>query len=350
VYAILLAPASNRVYAGEAAELVAAELEVLLSAADRHSGTIAPVDLAGVGYLTVDLPPDPLVERALGRASAVLAAYDLVGDLLRPVALPRPDRFDDDLVTIPKYPGKTNEQFTRLLLNVTLAARRRPTPGPARVLDPMSGRGTTLSTAWILGHHAYGVEVDDKAVEAQATFLRTYLRRKRLKHHLTLTPVRRDGRNLGRRLDADVRPPDGGAELEMTVFTGDARDSATLYGKRRFDAVVTDAPYGVVHGSAAPRNRDRRDAKAGRSNRSRSAADLLAEAIPVWAGQLRPGGTLGLSWNTYGLGREQLTDMVRGAGLEPLGDAPYLRFGHRVDSSIHRDVFVARAPDTSPLS
>ena len=36
--------------------------------------------------------------------------------------LAREDRFDDDLLTIPKYPGKTNEQFTRLLLNVTLAS------------------------------------------------------------------------------------------------------------------------------------------------------------------------------------------------------------------------------------
>ena len=29
-------------------------------------------------------------------------------------------RLDDDLITIPKYPGKTNEQFTKLLLNVTV--------------------------------------------------------------------------------------------------------------------------------------------------------------------------------------------------------------------------------------
>ena len=55
-----------------------------------------------------------------------------------------------------------------------------------------------------------GVEADHKAVEAYAAFLRTYLRRKRLKHTDDMTPVRRDGRSLGRRLDADGRPPDGG--------------------------------------------------------------------------------------------------------------------------------------------
>ncbi len=83
--------------------------------------------------------------------------------------------------------------------------------------------------------------------------------------------------------------------------------------------------------------------KAGKKGRNRSAADLLAEAIPVWATQLRPGGALGLSWNTYGLRREDLAAIARGAGLDPLDSGPYLRFGHRVDSAIHRDVFVAVA-------
>jgi SAM-dependent methyltransferase len=412
VYAILLAPASNRVYAGEAARLVAAELSVLLNGVGRDHRPLESTRLAGVEYLFLDLPRDPIVERELGRASAVLAGYEWVapphdawsvaqipGDthvpndppeldrsapeppipdetdgptqdtvsvdvpppepqispsetpgslnsrlapdatppesagLLRPVALPRPDRFDDDLVTIPKYAGKTNEQFTRLLLNVTLASCRRDSDRPATVLDPMSGRGTTLSTAWILGHHAFGVESDPKAVEAQASFLRTYLRRKRLKHRLTTNPVRRDGKPFGRRLDAEVRPDDGGPELQLTVFTGDTRDSATLYGKRRFDAVVVDAPYGVVHGSAR--------GPSGGNARDRSAAGLLAEAIPVWARQLRPGGALGVSWNTLGLQREGLAEIARGAGLTPLTAGPYLRFGHRVDSSIHRDLFVA---------
>ena len=338
MYALLLSPASNRVYAGEAAELVAAELTVLLQAANRAPASpIEPLELAGVSYLALDAAPDERVERQLGTASAVLAAYERVGDLLRPVPVVRPDRFDDDLVTIPKYAGKTNEQFTRLLLNVTLAARRNPRPGPASILDPLSGRGTTLTTAWILGHHAYGVEADPKAVEAQSAFLKTYLRRKRIKHRLTSTPVRRDGRSLGRRLDGEVLPPTGGPELELAVFTGDTRDSAALFGKKRFDAIVTDAPYGVVHGSAG------RDEKAGKKGRNRSAADLLAEAIPVWATQLRPGGALGLSWNTYGLRREDLAAIARGAGLDPLDSGPYLRFGHRVDSSIHRDVFVAVA-------
>jgi tRNA G10 N-methylase Trm11 len=149
-----------------------------------------------------------------------------------------------------------------------------------------------------------------------------------------MNPVRRDGRSLGRRLDVELTPPAGGPPLHGTVFSGDTRQSAALFGRRRFDAVVTDAPYGVVHGSTT-------DVRGGRD---RSAAGLLAEALPVWAGQLKTGGVLGLSWNTLGLTRERLTELAEQAGLRPLSEAPYLRLAHRVDASIARDVFVATRP------
>jgi hypothetical protein len=325
---VLLAPSSNRVYAGSADALVAAELRILL-AADAGT-TVEPVEVAGVGYLRLEVDQlDARTADALGRLSATFAVFRREEGLLRPVPLERPDRFDDDLITIPKYPGKTNEQFTRLLVNVTLASSTRSSEAALSILDPMCGRGTTLSTALTLGHDAAGVESDLKAVEAYAAFLRTYLRRKRLKHTADVAPVRREGKTLGRRLDVTVTPQGGGQARTLTVFTGDTRQSALLYGKRRFDAVVLDAPYGVVHASQND------------GGRHRSAGTLLAEALPVWAGQLKHGGALGLAWNTYGLAREALTDLAVQAGLRPLDGAPYLAFGHRVDSSIHRDVFVA---------
>ncbi len=331
---ILLRPSSNRVYSAEAADLSAAELEIL-------SGLPAEVvTVAGVDYLAIPRPASGSTD-GLGALSAFFAAYEREGtELLRPVPVERPDRFADDLVGIPKYAGKTNEQFTRLLLNVTLAARDRPDPGtprsPLTVLDPMCGRGTTLSTALTLGHHGAGVEVDVAAVDAYATFLRTYLRRKRLKHSVEVNPLRREGRTLGKRLEVEVSAPygadDAGSALRLGVLTGDTRQSAALWGRRRFDAVVTDAPYGIVHGSQEG------------PGRTRSAAELLTEAIPVWAGQLKHGGALGLAWNTYSVDRDTLESVARAAGLEPLDTGPHRRLGHRVDSSIHRDVLVARKP------
>jgi hypothetical protein len=332
---ILLAPSANRVYASEADRLVAAELKIMLGADDHPP--IEPVRIAGIGYLA--LATECLDEHAcatLGRLSGCYATFHREHDRLRPIEIIRPDLFDDDLVTIPKYPGKTNEHFTRLLINVTLASMRRPSSGPMSILDPLCGRGTVLSTAMMLGCNAAGVEVQAKAVEAYAAYLRSYLRRKRLKHNLEVNPVRREGKIIGKRLEAAVIPNGRERPIALTVFSGDTRQSGALFGKRRFEAVVTDAPYGVVHGS--------RTDVSGVGGRDRSAAGLISEALPVWTLQLKPGGALGLSFNAIGLRRERLLDLVAAAGLEPLDSGPYRDFEHRVDSSIRRDIVVALKP------
>ena len=332
---ILLAPSANRVYASEADRLVAAELKIMLGADDHPP--IESVRIAGIGYLA--LATECLDEHAcatLGRLSGCYATFHREHDRLRPIEIIRPDLFDDDLVTIPKYPGKTNEQFTRLLINVTLASMRRPSSGPISILDPLCGRGTVLSTAMMLGCNAAGVEVEAKAVEAYAAYLRSYLRRKRLKHNLEVNPVRREGKIIGKRLEAAVIPNGRERPIALTVFSGDTRQSGALFGKRRFEAVVTDAPYGVVHGS--------RTDVSGVGGRDRSAAGLISEALPVWTMQLKPGGALGLSFNAIGLRRERLLDLVAAAGLEPLDSGPYRDFEHRVDSSIRRDIVVALKP------
>ena len=73
-------------------------------------------------------------------------------------------------------------------------------------------------------------------------------------------------------------------------------------------------------------------------------AGLLREAIPVWASQLMHGGALGLSWNTFGLTREDLASLLTDAGLTVREGGPWERFAHRVDSSIKRDLMVAVKP------
>ncbi|QDP95188.1 site-specific DNA-methyltransferase [Microlunatus elymi] len=334
-YLILVAPAANRVFAGQAADLAAAELEICASAASLQVSDIGNRELAGIDYLGFELAAaqDARWLHTIAGLSSTYAIFELVdGDLLRPLELINTDRFSDDLVTIPKYQGKTNEQFTRMMVNVTAAAvRRRSGAADERLqlLDPLCGRGTTLSVGLMLGYDVAGVESQQKSVEAYAAFLKSYLRRKRIKHKADFNPVRREGRSLGRRLQVEVTPPTGGPAQQLTVFTGDTRQSAALYGKRKFDLVVTDAPYGVVHDSPG-------------KGKSGSAAQLLSEAIGVWAGQLKSGGALGLSWNTYRIGREELSSIMINNGLEPLNDGPYLRFAHRVDASINRDILVGR--------
>jgi SAM-dependent methyltransferase len=342
-YAMLVLPSANRVYAGAAAGLAAAELAAFsesvlgggLSAAEiTHRG--------GVPYLEFDaaeLPAD--AASFLASISALYALFEVRGDMLRPVPLGRLDRYDDDLLTIQKYPGKTNEQFTRLLLNVTLLAsasapemlRRR-----LSVLDPLCGRGTTLNQALMYGYDAAGIDLDQKDFEAYGTFIRTWLQRKRVKHRISYDgPVRREGKVAGRRLQISLAPSKqeqkAGQTQDLDVVCADTTRAAEFFRPATFDLVVTDAPYGIQHGS-----------KSAGSGLARRPQDLLAAAVPVWARLLRPGGAIGIAWNTLVAPREETSAIVASAGLVPVESEAYLSFRHRVDQAIVRDILVARKP------
>ena len=341
-YALLVAPSANRVYAAQAARLTAAELSAF---AERGLGgrvyDIAGTVLAGVPYLgfAADEPLGEADLAYLSRVSTAYALYEVEGDRLRPVALPPSLRYDEDLLTIPKYPGKTNEQFTQLLLNLTVLASSRAGQMLTRrlvVLDPLCGRGTTLHIALRYGYDAIGIEADGGHVDAYAAFLRTWLRRKRLKHRVEAHPVRHGGRRVARKLAATVAPSlaahKSGDVQRLTVYHADTIDARAFLRAGCCDVVVADAPYGVVHGSRTP-EAVRRDPR-----------DLLAAAVPVWAELLRHGGAMGVSFNTHVLPAADFADLLAGEGLEVVTSPAYQDLSHWVDQGITRDLVVARKP------
>ena len=153
-YVLLMLPSANRVYAESAVELTVAELEVFnLTVLSGRLRDIATTTIAGVPYVAFtaeDLSPADIA--LLSNASGLYALFAVEGSMLAPIATSPLAYFDDDLITIPKYAGKTNEQFTHLLLNVTLlssASAPSLVDGGLRVLDPLSGRGTTLNQAMV---------------------------------------------------------------------------------------------------------------------------------------------------------------------------------------------------------
>ena len=325
-YALLTAPSTNRVYADSAVRLTQAELAIFgASVLAAPVEDIEEVRLGGVRYVTFtgDLIAADLTY--LANLSSAYALFEMLGDLLRPVELSPLARFDDDLITIPKYSGKTNEQFTKLLLNVTLLASAA---GPAMlekrltVLDPLCGRGTTLNQALMYGYDAVGIERDGKEVDAYAAFLRTYLKRKRLKHRAELHPVRRDRKLVARRFEATV----AGTQT-VTMFHADTTDARAFLRTGCADVIVVDAPYGVAHGSHTG------------NSRTRSPLELLRAAVPIWAELLAGGGALGLSWNTHVADRAQAAAILAHSGLSVV---EYPDLSHRVDQAILRDVLVAR--------
>ena len=319
-FALLVRPAANRVFGGDARRLLRSELLGVERLRDGRVTGVEELELAGVPYLAIDGDPDLESVAALSSAYALFERAD--GQLLRPVELPDVERFDDDLVTIQRYVGKTNETLTRLLLNLALAAAGART---GRVLDPLCGRGTTLNQALLLGCDALGIDRDAKDTAAYATFLTTWLQDKRLKHQLDKGGGRQRFRvTIGRK---------GEAQQRVDVVTGDTTEAPKHVGRNAADAIVTDLPYGVQHGSRAG------------AALSRRPDELLAEALPAWRAALRPGGGLAVSWNVRLLGRDAVVAALEAAGYErpDLGDG--VDFVHRVDRVITRDVVVARRPE-----
>jgi hypothetical protein len=333
-YALLIAPSANRVYADASIRLTEAELAVFASTVlGTPIDGIGPLDIAGVPYVGFSTP-EPLTDRDIAYVSNLSSAYALFqieGDLLRPAALHPLARFDDDLLTIQKYSGKTNEQFTKLLLNVTvLASSYAPRMLDQRlvVMDPLCGRGTTLNQALMYGYDAIGIDTDGKDFDIYSAFLRTWLKRKRIKHRAEIVPVRKDKRHLARRMNVSIG---AGAETTLTVFHADSTQAREFLKGGVADVIVADLPYGVVHGS-----------RTGESNLSRSPVALLRSAVPVWAQLIQPGGTIGISWNTHVAARSEAAAILADSGLRVCDGPGYDGFAHWVDQSIDRDVLVAR--------
>jgi SAM-dependent methyltransferase len=337
-YALLVSPSANRVYARAAAALTIAELGVLgETVLAGRFGDARPEEVAGVGYVTFDGNLDAAALAQIANVSTAFALFERAANgSFRPVRLDRLDCLDDDLLTILKYQGKTNELFTKLLLNVTVLASHsagRMLTHRLRVLDPLCGRGTTLNQVLTYGWHASGVDRDAQDFDAYAAFLRRWLEDKRLKHTATVAKLRRDGQTLGRRLDVELATSKerwaAGDTITLSSALADTRATAEVFRSGSFDAVVTDAPYGVQHGSHG-----------GDGGVRRQPLELLAEALPGWVSVLRPGGVVGIAVNTRTCPRDEALALLADARLEPRDTAAYRGFEHRVDRAIVRDIVV----------
>jgi len=345
-YALLLRPASNRVYTKGAAALSSAELSVLQNGVlDATLHTVEPAVIGGVEYVRFvtkrDLSDHDVAH--LSNLSSAFALFRIVDDTnLAPVTLTPLAHLDEDLLTILRYKGKTNEQFTKLLFNVTLASlhthdHAATTARRLRVLDPVCGRGTSLNQGLAYGFDVDGIEIDRAAYDAYHAFLVTWLKDKRYKHQVHTMPLRRDGKVVGRRFEIvfarDKDEYKAGDVQRVRFVNDDTTEAGEHYRKPVFDAVVADLPYGVQHASRA-----RPDA------RSRRPEDLLDAALPGWIGAMKPGAAIGLSWNTKVSKRDALVDILVRHGLELAPATAGTSFEHRVDQAITRDLVVARRP------
>lgn len=346
-YALLCHPGLNRVYAQQTAALCAQELWAA-AGSGIPIASVEQAELAGVDYLFFSCPEALSADQrqSIARLSAFFALFErLPGGALLPVPAPGGFAFPDNLVTLLKYSGKTNEQFTHLMVHVAQCASRTREDGRPWLLDPLCGKGTTLFTAMRFGMEAVGIETQATWVQEGQTFLTKYFERGRYKHQRA--QQKRSDRK-GRKI-ADIThfsyALDKAAfqrqDLRQVQFIhADTLLAGELLPRQRFDLLVTDLPYGVQHGSKRPGG-----GKPGEVQLSRNAVSLVEDSLDGWMLALKPGASVVLAYNALTTPREGLEKALSQHGLDVLTEQGYTGYAHRVDQSIDRDLIVARRPE-----
>jgi len=329
--ALKITPQRNTQYARMVANL--AQPELLTSPLGDVLEAIQHITLAGQQYLLAQIDEEKIemqqMQEILGHLSAISEAYEyferiggVEGPFLRPIAPIFTPFVPMEMAEARRYRGKTNEIFTRVLLNVALFAGdyRNRYNERLRILDPLCGGGTTLFIALVSGYDSFGIELDQQDVETTAVFVRQYLEGE----HIRYKEIDERGRKAGRRFQFEVG--EKGHTRHLVFVHGDTIEAQShmreVVGGPRFHAIVGDLPYGIQHFAEV--------------------AALLNKALPVWENLLLPGGTVALAWNATRIERAEMVGLLElHTRLQIRNAPPYTDFAHPVDRVIKkRDIVV----------
>ena len=330
--ALKITPQRTTQYAHLANSLATPEL--LASPLHTVIHEVQPITLAGQSYLLATVDDTCLSDATtvkilynLGTISEVYEYFEHVSDVSGPLLRPVEPQFTSfvplEMAEVRRYKGKTNEIFTRVLLNMALFAGNYAGSYTQRlrILDPLAGGGTMLFVALAAGYDAFGIELERQDVETTAVFVRQYLEGE----HIHFKEINERARKAGRRYQFEIGPK--GDTRHLVLAHGDC-SAANLHmrevaGGPHVHAIVGDLPYGIQHFGEI--------------------ADLLGRSLPIWEQMLLPGGTIALAWNATRIKRSEMVELMQShTQLQIRNDPPYTQFEHMVDRVIKkRDVIVA---------
>jgi len=343
-YGILLWPHPNSRYQQAIQSVAKAELDLLLCRLDLGYASECHESL-GVQWLCFESSPlsNDMVAM-ISRLSSILLLARMEGSAFYPVSGRAGAYLGSDLPSVLKYKGKTNEQFTQLLLNIAVLSGKYDLGGqkPLTVCDPMCGRGTTLFAALNYGWNATGVDMDAADIHELNTFFKRYLTYHKLKHRVTTEnftiPGNRGVKATTYSLADTPERYKAGDVRTLRAVNADASQLAAFSKPATYHAIACDLPYGVQHAPGSD---------SARSKRLPTFEEMLRELLPVWIKVLKPGGAMALSFNTYTLPRDRLRAIMAEVGLEVKESGAYDRFTHWVEQAVNRDVAVGVKKDLS---
>lgn len=331
-YKILLWPHANARYRTETQKLAKAELEIILSRVFPKFLIEADECLNWPSLsLETESPLSDGALRAMQRFSLLYGMFEMHPDGSMQPLLGRESAYlGEDLPSVLKYKGKTNELFTQLLINVGLyAGDYYNADVPIQLYDPMCGRGTTLLVGANRGWISTGSDVDRRDLEEAEQYLKRYLEYHRFKHNIARESLTLSGKKhaLSVKFTFSDTPKHykSGETASVRLVNCDACDARNAFGAKSFHLIVCDLPYGVQHVSEGA-----------------SLENLLLRALPAWKKTLMPGGTIALSFNAQTLKRERVRDCMRESALCVMEGGAWDAFSHWVEQAVTRDIAVAK--------
>lgn len=331
-YVMLLKPHANTRYRQSLYSLAATELSCIL----RAWGLECQPELCQLGgepFLSFEA--DALsgeAWQAVSGHSGCCFAAELRDGALYPLSRRGSSYLPDELSQVLKYKGKTNPDFTLMLLHCARAASAfAQSREPLTVLDPLCGKATTLFCALEEGDNAVGVEVDGKALSEADGYFERFLKLNRLKHKressaLTL-PGGRSARCATYAVADTAEHYKAGQTRTLRLIQGDLAELSRLIHPNSCHLAIGDLPYGIQH---APQE----------GQRVSSLEKLVRQIAEGCASVLVKGGAAAFSFNTYTLPRAKVIEAMEAAGLTALNEPPYNGFSHWVEQAVDRDAVI----------
>lgn len=342
-YAILLNPGHNRVYFEESINLSEYEFGIALSKTTLKYTDIKEEIISGINYITflTDKKMDSRELMIISRLSFSYAIFEVSNihnqTIFIPVEMPDYRYIDSGISTILKYTGKTNELFTRMIINIAHFTSDFGMDEKIKLLDPVAGKGTTLFEGIICGYDVYGVEIGSKPVNEVCQYFKKYLTTEKYKHESHSQKISGDNKafTAERHTFSFARTKEEYKSNPKTceIISGNSINLCKFYKQNSMHLIVGDLPYGVHHGNVTNEKQ---------SSLTRNPEELLNACLPAWADTLMYGGAIVLAWNTFVLTREKMKAIFEKHNLYVPEDEVYEKFGHRVDNSIKRDIIAAK--------
>jgi len=336
-YAMLLKPHPNARYRQSVSQLAMIELQAILNAWSVETEPVCEM-LGSEPFLFFDAPQmSEGLWRAMSRHSACCLLCEAAdGGFLKPLAKEPAFFLPEELPQVLKYKGKTNADFTMMLLNCAISASAfARSETLLTVLDPVCGKATTAFCALCLGHNAIGVDRDEKALHEADTYLARSLKLNRLKHKRSAGSQTLTGGGHVQTTDfvmaQSAEEQKQGDTRSLRLISGDAGQLGQMMKAGSCHVIVGDLPYGVQH---APQE-----------GRGVSSPERLLQRMAAGCAQvLKKGGVAAFSFNAYTLPRAKAAAALEAAGLEVLDAPPYNGFAHWVEQAVERDAVLARKP------